>query len=113
MADYIVEIGDGNGVSFKIAITKTTSFSGLSGNGSWRTKDKGFITYNSGEAVARPSKGTMTTHNLLLFNKEGKWGIKLNNFHDWIGANDEGIGELVQNWAVGIAAGRISWALVK
>lgn len=113
MADYVIQIGDENGGSFKIAVTITTSFSRLSGNGSWRAKANGFIRYNSGEAVREKSSGRLTTNHLLLCGPDGTWGIRLNEFHDWIGANDEGSGVLEQAWSLAITPGRISWALVK
>lgn len=112
MANYIIEIKDSKDVSFKIAVTITTSFSGLSGSGSWRAKGDGFICINSGEAKKEPSSGTLTTSNLLLCGQNGTWGIRLNDFNDWLGANDEGSGFLQQSWALALTPGKISWKLV-
>ncbi len=113
MADYVIQIGDENGVSFKVVVTITTTLAGFSGNGTWRSKDKGYISHTSGEVKRQKSSGTQTTKHIYLYSPEGKWGIRLNDFHDWLGANDQGSGVLEQTWALAITPGRISWALVK
>ena len=113
MADYIVEIGDEKGKSFKISVSVTTTFAGVNSQGSWRTIDKGFICFNSGVTKVDDSKGTLTTNHLVLFNSKNEAGIRLNDFHDWLGANDTGTGLIAQPWVLDFTYGRISWALVK
>lgn len=112
MADYIVEIKDSNDVSFKIAVSIITTYSPRK-SGSWRAKGDGFICINSGEARKEDSHGTLTTVHLLLCGPNGTWGIRLNDFNDVIGANDEGSGVLQQAWALALTPGKISWKLVK
>ena len=43
---------------------------------------------------------------------ENTWGIKLEYFEDFWGLNDEGKGEVLQDWVLGLDPGRISWAVV-
>jgi hypothetical protein len=114
VATYTVEIGDDEGKSFKISVSITTTFSGRS-TGSWRTLDKGFIRYNSGTAYNQvPDSGGGPTDRdvILVATDDEHWGIKLGLFHDWVGANDQGSGQIVQPWVLSIKAGTISWVLV-
>lgn len=111
MANYIIEIGDEKGNSFKISVSIST-FDGRS-SGSWRTIDKGYIRYNSGAAEKQGSPGEIAVRHLLLFSNDNTWGIRLNDFQGWLGANDEGTGIIAQPWVLSFPAGRISWALVE
>lgn len=109
MANYVVEIGDGDGKSFKISLS--VPFLAYM-NGSWRTLDKGYIRYNSGATQVENSTGTLSSQHLYLYQSDNTWGIRLNDFRDISGANDEGTGIIVHPWVLNFSYGRISWALV-
>lgn len=112
MANYITEIGDEKGNSFKISVSTVTTF-GANFGGSWRTIDKGCIRYNSGAVNKETSHGELSVFHILLFDSNNTWGIRLNDFHDLWGANDEGTGTILQPWVLDFQPGRISWALVE
>ena len=113
MANYIVEIGDEKGNSFKISVSVVTTFSGPLTSGSWRTIDKGYIRYNSGAVQKVTSNGDVFVEHLLLYRSDNTWGIRLNDFNDLWGANDQGNGAILQPWVLSFEPGRISWALVE
>lgn len=106
---YIVEIGNSSGQSFKIKLE--VGFWGKS-EGTWLTLDKGQIRFNSGWNKKQNSHGTLTTMHLLLFNSEDTWGIRLNDFTDLTGANNQGNGILLQSWSLGFQPDAISWILL-
>ena len=110
MANYIVEIGDEKGNSFRISISAT--WVGMA-TGSWRTLDKGYIRYNSGATEYIKSTGTITDKHILLYSNDNTWGIRLNDFMGTWSAYDEGTGIIVQPWVLDFSYGRISWALVE
>lgn len=111
MADHIIEIGDENGKSFRIRLTK-----GFTDPGTWQSLDKGFITENSGKAKLADSTGTFGSH-LRLLGGNCTYGIQLNDFTRSLGfligniVNSQGTGWLAQPWALGIRYGRISWVV--
>jgi hypothetical protein len=111
MATYIIEIGDEKGGSFKTSVSIST-LDGASG-GSWRTIDKGHIRYNSGAVEKQNSPGELAVRHLLFYSNDNTWGIRLNDFQDLWGANDEGTGLILQPWVLSFPPGRISWALVE
>ena len=111
MANYIVEIGDEKGNSFKISVSMSMLNSWAS-TGSWRTIDKGYIRHNSGVAERESSPGELTVKHFLLYSSDNTWGIRLNDFEGFWGANDEGTGFIHQPWVLSFEPGRISWALV-
>jgi hypothetical protein len=111
MLDYMVETGDDKGNSFKILVSIST-FDGRS-SGSWRAIDKGYIRFNSGIAAKQDSPGELAVRHLLLYSSDNTWGIRLNDFQGWLGANDQGTGLILQPWVLNFTAGRISWALVE
>lgn len=112
MANYIVEIGDEKGTSFKISVSMSM-LNSWAATGSWRTIDKGYIRYNSGAAQRQQSPGELTVRHYLLYSSDNTWGIRLNDFESIWGANDEGTGIIVQAWVLSFPVGRISWALVE
>ena len=106
----IVEIGDESGNSFKVSVS--TAFMGRN-RGNWRTIDKGFIRFNSGQTQVEHSNGTTSTrHVYLLSGENSEWGLRLNDFENMINVNDEGTGFVEQGWVTGLKPGRISWTLV-
>jgi hypothetical protein len=112
MGKHTVEIGDDKGNSFKITVD--ISYSGVSTQGSWRSLDKGSIRYNSGVSKKNMTPGTLTGADLYLYGLGGLdagWGLKLNEWDDIGGVNDQGTGTLQQAWVLGASAGKISWAL--
>ena len=113
MGKHTVEIGDDNGNSFKITVD--ISYSGVHTEGSWRSLDKGSIKYNSGKSKKEQTAGTITGADLCLFGMDGinaGWGIRLDEWDDIGGVNDQGTGTLVQAWVLDAKPGKISWALV-
>jgi hypothetical protein len=112
MANYVVEIGDDEGHSFKVSVDLVTTLTGNS-TGSWRSLDKGFIRYNSGAAKNQTADGGgLSDRDVVLLNRDGTWGVRFNFFHDWVGANDQGNGTILQPWILNFKAGPISWVLV-
>jgi hypothetical protein len=81
--------------------------------GKWRTLSQGVIKYNMGFTTSESSAGTLTTYHLLLCNFDSKWGIRLNDFGDFWGANDGGDGILVEPWSVAFQDDVIRWEVVK
>ena len=108
MSKHIFEIGDSDGHSFKISIELPFN---RTSKGSWRTLDKGLIRYNSGKTIPTSGYGG-SDDDILLVSSEGTWGLKLDDYQDFWGLNDEGTGEVLQRWALQIKPGKISWALV-
>jgi hypothetical protein len=135
---HTVEIGDRAGHTFKIEISTLSLLGlekeGLAGNqkdfqpritgasqqevfyarpdGDWRVVDKGFIRYNSGKVARNHSgKGDLTTSDVMLLNLDGTWGMKLFEYEDTLGVNDEGEGFVVQPWVLGFPPGKFSWTL--
>lgn len=109
MVTKIVEIGDEAGKSFKISVNVQFSMYSM---GNWRSIDKGFIRYNSGETVQEHSNGTLQTSHLYLKCGNNTWGIRLNDFQYVLGAHKHGTGWCESSWVVGLRPGRISWSLV-
>lgn len=112
MGNYIVEIGDEKGDSFKISVSMSMLNSWAT-TGSWRTIEKGYIRYNSGAVQRQKSNGELTVRHFLLYNSDNAWGIRLNDFEGFWGANDQGTGLILQPWVLIFPPGRISWALVE
>jgi hypothetical protein len=136
--NHTVEIGDRAGHTFKIEISTLSALGkvkeGLAGNqksflptitgasqqgafyaqpdGDWRVVDKGFIRYNSGKVAFHHSvNGDVTTSDVMLLNLDGTWGMKLFEYEDVLGVNDEGEGFVVQPWVLGFPPGKFSWTL--
>jgi hypothetical protein len=137
--NHTVEIGDRAGHSFKIEISTLSALGllkdALAGNqkefqpritgvsrqrevfyakpdGDWRVADKGFIRYNSGTVARNHSgKGDLTTSDVMLLNLDGTWGMKLFEYEDQSGVNDEGEGFVIQPWVLGFPPGKFSWTL--
>ena len=108
MSKHIFEIGDSDGNSFRISIE--IPFLRFS-NGSWRTLDKGYIRYNSGPT--NPTEGFAgDDDDLLLVSKEGTWGLRLDDYQDFWGVNEQGSGELLQGWSLNMKPGTISWTKI-
>ncbi len=111
MSKHTIEISDEDNKSFKIILSI-----GYSGNsiGSWRSLDKGFIKFNGGRVRYLTSEGTQTTNHVMLFeDPQSEFsGLRLNDYSDWLGVNDQGMGYLWQTWAIGLKPSRISWILV-
>ncbi len=108
MASHIIDIGDEKGNSFEMCLEVSYWYYPT---GSWRTLDKGYIRFNSGWTKKTKSEGTLVGTHLLLFSSANTWGIRLNDFSDAGGANDQGSGIILQPWVLSFESGRISWAL--
>ena len=109
MGKHIVEIGNSDGQSLIMSLV----VSGDPEECSWQTLNKGCISHNRGYIKKTSSDGTLTTRHILLFSSKNKWGIRLNDFEDFWGANDKGDGILVQPWELTFKSGVISWELVE
>jgi len=138
MPNNTAEIGDRSGHSFKIDLSTLSTLGrtreGLVGDqewsfprmtgllqtkilpyrplGDWRVLDKGFIRYNSGKLVWGFSTTGVTTYDIVLLNLDGTWGMKLFEYADALGVNDEGEGFVIQPWVLGFSPGKFSWTLV-
>lgn len=139
MRNHTVEIGDRKGNSFKLRIATpqnweavreiytgdtdkysyrmTESKTGKSDygrimGGNWRSIDKGFIRFNSGNVLKANSGTTATTRDLYLLNLDATWGMKLFNYEHYWGVNDSGTGFVIQSWVLNLAEGRFSWSLI-
>ena len=106
---YNIKIKDNNGNSFTVSVSIEWMGKAV---GTWRTIDKGWICHDSGDATWGKSTGTLTSKHLYFHGPTGKYGLRLNDFMDFWGYNEEGEGHLSQPWVLGAAYGRISWALV-
>ncbi len=71
--NYIVEIGDESGNSFKVSVS--TPFSGK-GRGNWRTIDKGLIRFNGGQTQVEHSNGTTSGRHVYFLDGDDTWGAK-------------------------------------
>ncbi len=110
MPSYSVDIDNTFGQSFRISLE--ISFN-VNAAGKWKTWHNGYIRHDSGWIYHEPSSGTLTTFHLLLHNSEDTWGIRLNDFTDFWGANDEGDGLLLQNWSLSFKPGVIYWKVIE
>jgi hypothetical protein len=111
MATHTVQIGDGSGNSMEISVT----IGYLSGQGSWRALDLGYLRYTSGTAIERGNSGSSTSYDLFCYGPDGVdagWGINLSVYEDYFtGTNDGGTGSVAQPWVLQLSPGAISWAL--
>jgi hypothetical protein len=80
--------------------------------GNWRTIEKGALRFNSGNVYATVKPGTSSTDDIYLANLDGTWGMKLFEYADMAGVNDEGIGFVIGPWIMNFGEGRFSWTLV-
>ena len=137
MRNHTVELSDKAGKSCKIRISTpsagTKIWHGITSDmldegpktGDWRTLDKGFIRYDSGETYSYKSDNEeYTTRDCYLlsiggielrhfYGKEhGKYGIKLFEYEDWNGVNNDGEGFVIQQWVLSFTVGRITWAVI-
>ena len=118
MSKHTIEISDGDNKSFKVVLSI-----GYIGNsiGNWRTLDKGFIRFNNGRAEfqnAAQAQGLvpmaeMTVRNVLFFedSQSPNYGLRLNDYIDVFGVNNQGMGYLWQAWTISSKPARISWVL--
>ena len=79
--------------------------------GYWRTLDQGFLRYGSGKLLTKWASGDNTVDAILL-TMDGTWGLKLFEYEDAMGVNDQGEGSVVQPWVVGFAPGKFSWVVI-
>ena len=111
MSTEIYEFGDGHGNSFRMSLEIPIV---RSWSGSWRTIDKSYIRYNSGKTKTGAFKGVGGEDDdlLLLRATDGTWGMRLEDYQDIWGLNDQGKGTLLQVWAMKMKPGTISWSHV-
>ena len=106
---HIYEIGDSDGNSFKISIV--VPFIHSSG-GSWRAIGKGFIRYISGKTEPY-YKNMFADEKLHLLSSDGTSGMHLDVYRDAFGLNDEGTGQVHQQWVLSLKPGKITWNLLE
>ena len=111
MPSYNVEITDEFYKSFKIKITLPLLRIN-STVGAWRVLENGFIKLENGTTRRQKSESGWNSTHMLIVSPENEWGIKLNDWDDYISVNDEGKGFIHQSWVTGLRPGPISWALV-
>lgn len=106
MAEYIVEIGDEKGKSFKILIDNS---------GFWRTLDKGFICCNSGNCRA----DKLNSMNVFLYLAtpllDDKAMFRLTYFpYAWqFNSRTAGNGWIDQECVLALDPGEISWVIIE
>lgn len=110
--DYIYKLKDSDGKSFRIILDLPIIIFDYKAPRVWRTKDKGFIRYNSGKAYFHRLKGTGPDMEIFFFNKDRVTGLELYDLLDFWGLNDKGTGFLVQTWTLKMKPGKIRWALI-
>ena len=118
MAEYIVDIGDETGRSFRLAIntsggraTPDNRFAYFS----WRTIDKGFICFNSGKCILDKHTGELMLQNTIssgsrLIDVE----TTLITLFEWQKFNDwrpcaSGFGNIDQRVVLAITSGSVNW----
>ncbi len=118
MSKHTIEISDESGKSFKVVVAI-----GYTGNsiGNWRSLDKGFIRFNNGRAEyenagtdsGRAGYSELTVRHLFFYEnaQSQTFGLRLNDYADWLGVNDQGMGYLWQPWVLSLKPSRISWVL--
>ena len=109
MREHTVEIGDSQGHAFKMLIWTPSAWTKVKFwnssdryyDGDWRAVEKGYIRFNSGDALRRHNGDGTTGADLYLYLPDEKdksnVGIILRKYDDWEGTNAEGAGELVLN----------------
>lgn len=111
MSTHTILIKDDFGKSFKVAVS--LGWVGFS-IGTWRSLDNGSISVPFGTVKTGASQGTLTSQHIYLSRntQDTYWGIRLNDFRDVLGINDQGMGEIADSWAISLRPNRISWMIV-
>jgi hypothetical protein len=128
MREHTVEIGDSLGHAFKMLIWTPSAWTKVKFwnsdqrfyDGDWRAIEKGYIRFNSGDAVRIYNGDGETGADLYLYLADDKdksqAGIVLRKYDDWTGTNDEGAGELLLHakpfWGLLLIPGPLTWSLV-
>jgi hypothetical protein len=128
MRQHTVEIGDSQGHAFKMLIWTPSAWTKVKFwnssdryyDGDWRAIEKGYIRFNSGDAIRRYNGDGETGADLYLYvpdeKDKGNAGIILSKYDDWSGTNDEGAGELFVRakppWGLILTPGPLTWSLV-
>ena len=83
--------------------------------------DKGFIRFNNGRAEFQNAAAVQgldhfaepTVRNVLFFedSQSPNYGLRLNDYIDVFGVNNQGMGYLWQTWTISSKPARISWVL--
>ena len=110
MSKHTIQISNEDGQSFQIIVSI-----GYTGNsiGNWRSLEKGYIRYAQGRAEYGNTKEPTVRHVWLYESMQSDIsGLRLNDYANWLGVNDEGMGYLWQPWVLNFKPYRISWVLV-
>lgn len=119
MAEYILDIGDETGRSFRLAIntsggraTPDNRFAYFS----WRTIDKGFIRFNSGESILDKHTGELMLQNTISGERGSRLepGTTLISIFEWQKFSDwrpcgSGIGRIDPKAVLAITSGTVNW----
>ena len=110
MSKHTIQISDEDSKTFQIVVSI-----GYTGNsiGNWRSIEKGCIRYTQGRVEYKNAKELTVRHVYLYESPQSDiTGLRLNDYCDWTGVNDEGMGYLWQPWVLDFKPYRISWVLV-
>ncbi|HRH40326.1 MAG TPA: hypothetical protein PKY82_01685 [Pyrinomonadaceae bacterium] len=121
MSKHTIQISDDSGQSFQMVVSI-----GFTGNsiGNWRSLEKGYIRSTQGRTEYRNSAADYThdgntisqptvLHLLIFDNMQSEYyGMRLNDYKDMLGVNDQGMGYVWQPFVVNLKPYRISWVLV-
>ena len=110
MSKHTIQISDEDGKSFNVIVS--IGYVGWS-VGDWRSVEKGFIRYTQGR-VEYEMTTVPTVRDLWLYDSPQSiyHGLRLNDYANGAGVNNQGMGYLWQPWVLDFKPHRISWVLV-
>jgi hypothetical protein len=119
MSKRTIQISDEEGKSFQVVI----SIGYIAGSiGTWRSLENGCIRYtqgkvkytNAGQDYTKANYSQPTVRHAWLYEspQSNITGLRLNDYVEWSGFNDQGMGYLWQPWVLDFKPYRISWVVV-
>ena len=110
---YVIKIEDTKEKSFKIEITIPLMPKIGPHRGTWRSLDKGFLSFNKGGTHFVPANERYDVGDLLFFLDDyPPFGMTLEKMHNFWGVGDMGAGKVPQDWVLGCEPGWVKWFVV-